>query len=305
MVECSSWLEPADFGFASTGSGWRKTIGGREVLFEHLSWEHAHSPSYDIVDGKREELDALQFVERLQYKTWGFPAEVIVPSNILAIIPDGGGSILVAYDAELGFNADGWRGFVFGLGGRSGQYVSHMMGVHADVRGSANLGWYLKILQAHGALRNGHRSMVWTYNPNRGANARLNIDKLGSVVYDFTIDKYGVLDSTLYGAVPNDRFTAYWGLDEERTIERIRAVGDGSYRSPSLADIAGVPTATNDGAATLAASSEKIVRVEIPGDIDRVMREDPNRALAWGRDLRAVLSALMTTKEATGAIPGR
>jgi predicted GNAT superfamily acetyltransferase len=204
-------LHPERFGLQRHRDGWRKTFAGiGDVVFAPLGWQHAQCASYDLleVDGARDPLDALRFLVRLQARVWGMPPEELVPVNILAILPDTGGSVIVAYREDLGFNADGWLGFVIAAGGRSGTLVSHMLGVREEQRGTRDLGWHLKLLQGYEALRAGHRSAVWTFDPMRGANARLNLEKLGATVRELTLDKYGVLRSDLYGNVPSDRFTA-------------------------------------------------------------------------------------------------
>ena len=63
------------------------------------------------------------------------PPEELVPVNILAILPDTGGSVLVAYREELGFNADGWLGFAIAAGAAPA-LVSHMLGVREEQRGT-------------------------------------------------------------------------------------------------------------------------------------------------------------------------
>src|ERR671920_562404 len=143
-------LHPERFGLRRHRDGWRKSIPGLgDVSFAPLGWQHAQCASYDLleVDGTREPLDALRFLVRLQARVWGMPPEELVPVNILAILPDTGGSVLVAYREEQG--------------------------------GTRNLGWHLKLLQGYEALRAGHRSAIWTFDPMRGANARLNLEKLG------------------------------------------------------------------------------------------------------------------------------
>ena len=131
-------LHPERFGLRRHRDGWRKSIPGLgNVVFAPLGWQHAQCASYDLVDGAREPLDALRFVVRLQARVWGMPPEELVPVNILAILPDTGGSVLVAYREELGFNADGWLGFAIAAGGRSGTLVSHMLGVREEQRGIA------------------------------------------------------------------------------------------------------------------------------------------------------------------------
>jgi predicted GNAT superfamily acetyltransferase len=170
--------------------------------------------------------------------------------------------------------------------------------VREDVRGAADIGWYVKLIQAYEGLRTGHHSMIWTFDPMRGANARLNLEKLGAVVHSLTIDKYGVLPSTLYGDVPSDRFTAYWDLMAPGTIERIRRVHTRQYRGLTPADVESIPEVTTATLVDLPRDRPPKVRYRIPGDIDELMRIDPQAAIEWRQDMRRVLPALVTTKRA-------
>ncbi len=219
------------------------------------------------------------------------PPEELVPVNILAILPDTGGSVIVAYREELGFNADGWLGFVIAAGGRSGTLVSHMLGVREEQRGTRDLGWHLKLLQGYEALRAGHRSAVWTFDPMRGANARLNLEKLGATVRELTLDKYGVLRSDLYGNVPSDRFTAYWDLVSTTTHGRLEDVRTERYLGPDPELVRDLPEITPDNAEQLAKSCA--CGRSLP-DTSRHRRTDergraPGKRLAF-RDARRALT---------------
>jgi chorismate synthase len=288
---------PERFGLRAYANGWVKDFPGYgPVAITPVGWQHAQCPSYDIVDGERIETDALGLIANLQSTVWGFPPELVVPTNIMAIIPDGGGSVLAAYRLDRGFNADGWIGFIIGLGARNGVLVSHMLAIREDARGAADFGFHMKIIQAYVALRDGHHAMGWTFDPMRGANARLNLDKLGATVRELTLDKYGVLRSSLYRNAPSDRFTAYWDMLSPRTHDRVSQVRDGTYhpRTPAeLAEIREATPATVDG---LVAIGEPRVRYRIPGDIDTLMERDPDRGIEWRNEMRVVLSALLTTK---------
>ncbi|MEA2522842.1 MAG: hypothetical protein QOF73_69 [Thermomicrobiales bacterium] len=292
-------FHPTRFGFEQYGEGWikRDSHAGAMVITP-LSWQHAQVPSFDVVDGRRVPTDPLNLLCALQALTWGMPPELLVPSNVLAIMADTGGGVLAAYDPERGFTAEGWLGFIIGLGSSSGTLVSHMLGVREDVRGAADIGWYIKLIQAHEALRTGHHAMSWTFDPMRGANARLNLEKLGAVVHTLTIDKYGVLPSTLYGDVPSDRFTAHWDLLDPATAERIRSVHTGQYRPLTPAAVSGLPEATTATLGGFLRERPPRARYRIPGDIDALMRTDPQAAVSWRQDMRQVLPALLTTKRA-------
>ena len=292
-------LHPERFGLRRHRDGWRKTFPGLgEVIFAPLGWQHAQCPSYDLVDGARTSLDALRLLVCLQARVWGMPPEELVPVNILAILPDTGGSVIVAYREEQGFNADGWLGFVIAAGGRSGTLVSHMLGVREDQRGTRDLGWHLKLLQGYEALRAGHRSAVWTFDPMRGANARLNLEKLGATVRELTLDKYGVLRSDLYGNVPSDRFTTYWDLVSATTHGRIEDVRTGRYQGPDPELVRNLPEITEENAEQLAKSAPPAARYRIPADIDDLIAADDRRANLWRAEMRAALSPFMTIKKA-------
>ena len=224
-------FNPANYGFAEFGNGWIKEISNLgQVCFAPLGWEHVHKQ----VEGENGEMvSTLEFIRQLQETVWGMEPRDTVPSNVLSIVSDTGGSIIVAYNPERGFNEKGWLGFVFGFGRRNGILVSHMMGVNETIRGGS-IGWHLKVLQAYEALKTHHHAMKWTYDPLRGANARLNIEKLGAIVRRFTIDKYGLSKTELYGNVPTDRFTAEWHLTDPRVHQRVNTVFCGGYSPLTL-----------------------------------------------------------------------
>jgi predicted GNAT superfamily acetyltransferase len=299
-IETTSGLRPERFGFRRHGAGWlRGGANGTPVAFASLAWPQAQAPSYVRDEaGEPDPTDALNLIVRLQGETWGMPPEEVVPANILAVLRDGGGSVLAAYRPGVGFNADGWLGFAIALGGRNGVLVSHMLGVREDARGAGGIGWSLKALQGCLAAAAGHHAAVWTFDPMRGANARLNIEKLGATVSELTLDKYGVLRSSLYGDVPSDRFTAHWGLRSPRTAARLVAVAADRLDRADADALAAIPEATPDTAARLAADHATAVWYRIPADIDALMQADPAAAVAWRGEMRAVLGHFLIVARA-------
>ena len=175
-------LHPKNFGYENHGTGWVKEVQGLgDVAIAPLSWEHAQLKAEQGVSG----INSLELIAKLQGEVWKFPDVDVVPTNVLSIVPDTGGSVLAAYDPHKGFTEEGWYGFLIGFGAKNGVLVSHMMGVREDLRGKADIGWNLKVAQAYKAVEAGHHGMQWTYDPMRGANARLNLEKLGGRVDDF------------------------------------------------------------------------------------------------------------------------
>ncbi len=295
-------LSPASAGFKYEDGRWIKEIEGiGPVAIAQLDWRHSQLLSYAVFCFDRRDLDALALLVELQRQTWGMEPEDLAPVNILAVIADTGGAILVAYEVRHGFNADGWLGFVFGLGARDGVLVSHMLGVRPDARGAAGIGWALKLAQADEARQTGHRAMTWTFDPMRGGNARLNLEKLGAVIEEMTIDKYGVLTTALYGDVPSDRFIAHWDLDSTATEAKVLAAANRSGSQGGLEEALKLPVLTIGSVDELAVTKPPRIAYEIPGDIDVLMRQEPQRAIAWRAEARALLARFLTTNRAVSA----
>lgn len=290
---------PERFGLRKYKRGWiaeLEPIG--TVAFAPLHWAHNQAPSHWLGGGDWEVSNALELLVQLQQEVWGFPPEEAVPVNILSIIEDTGAALLVAYQMDKGFNADGWLGFAFGIGTRKGPKYSHMLGVRSEYRGGVDLGWYLKVLQGYLALEEGFDEMTWTVDPMRGANARLNQEKLAATAVNLTLDKYGTMRSTLYGNVPTDRFTNMWNLRSSRVHERLQGVLDRGYRPLRLVDLTGLPEVTLDNVATLRAELPDTLVYRVPGDIDQLMRIDPQQAVDWRNEMREVIGVLMTRRAA-------
>jgi chorismate synthase len=278
--------------------GSKEIPGVEPVAIAQLDWRHSQLASYAGYGDDRRDLDALALLVELQRQTWGMAAEDLAPVNLLAVIPDTGGAILVAYDRRYGFNADGWLGFVFGLGSRDGLLISHMLGVRPDVRGAAGIGWALKLAQAEAAVATGHHAMRWTFDPMRGGNARLNIYKLGAVVDEMTIDKYGILTTALYGNVPSDRFIAHWDFHSPVVRARNEAAASRSAAGLTLAEALAMPVLSMNSVDRLAGDRPTHLAYEIPGDVDALMQSDPRRSIEWRSETRTLLSKFITTNRA-------
>ena len=289
-------FHPERFGCRPWHDGWVVDLDGiGTVALGTLSWQHARAVT--ATSGDRSP-SALHHLVELQGRVWGMPPEEVVPVNLLAVIEATGGSVLVAFQPNLGFTDDGWLGFALAMGSRSGSLVAHMMAVREDVRGSGSLGWLLKIVQAYEALRTGHTAAAWTFDPMRGANARLNIEKLGAKISELTLDRYGALRSALYGDVPSDRFTADWDLIDPATAERISAVAKGQYAGPGIAEVADLPEVTIHNLQQVIAAETPRLRYRIPANIDELGRRQPEEAIQWRREMRQVFGRLLLTKSA-------
>jgi predicted GNAT superfamily acetyltransferase len=284
-------FKPEKFGFEKYGQGWTKNIPGAGlVAFSPISWEHNQ-----VID--KSGANPLNHVANMQEKVWGMDSSDVVPGNVLSIVKDAGGALIVAYDRDLGLSEEGWRGFVLGFGSRSGDMVSHMAAVRENVRGGSGLGTNLKLIQAHQAIASGHTKMHWTYDPMRGLNASVNF-ALGGQVNELTINKYGKLKTELYGDVPTDRFTVEWELSSDLTKEKLKAIERGEKLKLKLSDIENVPQVNEENLGEIVTKKPDQVKYEIPGNIDKLTKIDEEKAANWRRDMQVVMSGLLNTKEA-------
>lgn len=246
----SSPLDPAAVGFVPLDPGapaaaqlaWRATIGHREVTFRIL-----HT------------LDEFAGVEAMQRETMGMTDLDVFAANGLSVPGETGGHVLAAFlDTPGGPNLVGclyaFGGFVRGRP----RIVSDFMGVRASER-SWGLGAALKRLQAGIAAAAGFAEVVWTVDPLRAANARLNFVKLGGYCDHHERNRYGEgFAASHYGGFPTDRLHMTLDLGSERVRARLR----GAPLPPVVAP-------------------PEIHAITIPSDIDAIVREDPAAASRW------------------------
>ena len=193
--------DPAALGFSgSEETGWTGATRGREVLFRPLRT-----------------LAELVHAERLQQEVFGVSERDLIPANELIVVPETGGAVIAAFlpddpDRAVGVLV-GWGGFV----GRP-RVVSDFLAIRPEAR-SLGLATALKRLQAAIALSRGFEEIVWTVDPLRAANARLNFGKLGATADQYEIDRYGsTFAASLYGGLPTDRLHVTWDIASPRVI---------------------------------------------------------------------------------------
>lgn len=246
-------------GFTETARGWTKIIGGRRIDFWRVR-SHAD----------------FEECERLQREVFGVADYDLASFSIMVIIPKTGGEVVGAFDG------DRMVGYIAGYGGyvnHRPRLVSDLMAVEPAYRGG--LGYALKTLQAALALDAGFSEMVWTVDPLRAANARLNFERLGAHANEYVENLYGEdFGQGLYGGMPSDRLIVAWPLDSERVRSRLL---DG-HQPLNPDDVAHLPEYS-------ANTEEPRNRIAIPSDIDAVLASDANRAREWRLRLRDQLQS--------------
>lgn len=259
-------LIPTDLGFVSDDDGWRKDLGGVTFMFREL---HTYAEMAPILD--------------LQRAVWGMDDLDVVPLHELVTVPETGGMVLGARregDPALAGFLFGWGGFVDGRP----RLASDMMGVRPGAR-HGGLGFALKSLQAALALARGYREIIWTVDPLRAANARLNFAKLGAICHVYHADLYGpTFAPGFYGDMQTDNLAIRWPIGSDRVRGRLL----GQQPPLTLADCADLPVlAPGD---TPAAGR---LLVELPANIDYLLAHDFAAARDWRARVRAALETAL------------
>ena len=253
--------DPAALGFSGNEeTGWVRSTRVHEVRFRLLRT-----------------LADLMHAERLQEEVFGVSERDLIPANELIVVPETGGAVIAAF---LGEDPDRAVGILLGWGGFVGRprVVSDFLAILPEAR-SLGLATELKRLQAAIALSRGFEEIVWTVDPLRAANGRLNFGKLGATAHRYEINRYGAtFATTLYGGLPTDRLHITWDIRSPRVISRL--LGQQETQQP-----ASIP----DPAPFTPGMSEDTALVTIPADIDALLAARPDQALAWRLRMRESL----------------
>jgi predicted GNAT superfamily acetyltransferase len=266
--------EPESFGFIpidgdetpeGAQAAWTKDLAAGRIVFRLLRTMAQLGPA-----------------EAIQREVFGADDIDIAGATQLVILHETGGDVIGALrerdgEEELVGLSIGWGGYHH----RVPVLVSDMLAVREEVR-HAGIGFELKKLQAILAANRGFKQVVWTVDPLRAANARLNFEKLGAVCNRYEENVYGESYGTgLYGGLPADRLHMTWRLDDAALPDRFHGMTRPRGKSALLGALPFDPLVPNVDAAY----------VLIPPDIDALVKSDPEAALAWRMELRRLLPA--------------
>jgi predicted GNAT superfamily acetyltransferase len=256
-------MTPEQLGFTETGpNAWTKTVRNRAVTFRSLTDFGDFAP-----------------IEQLQREVMSATDLDIFPASGLIVVPETGGHILAAFlDGELAGALYGFGGYHHG----TPRIVSDWMGVRPRHR-SAGIGAELKKLQAAVASMSGFREIVWTVDPLRAANARLNFEKLGAYADQYEENRYGEdYAAGLYGGLPTDRLHMTLPLTDPTVEARLT----GRIPPRTVEDAAEVPRFEPGTSAAQAL-------IELPPDIDQLLATDLSAAISWRYALRSAIQAAL------------
>ena len=168
----------------------------------------------------QEDLRNLQEIQRV---AWAGMADLeIMPVHAMVSIIAVGGQIIMLFvdKTAIGFSI-GMP--TFSIGTEKVLY-SLMVGIRPDYQ-SRGFGQYLKLAQRDYALESGYTRIDWTFSPMLTRNAYLNISKLRAKCKTFFANRYGIIDSKLYGKVPTDRLEVQWDLQGDKQARCHHAIG--------------------------------------------------------------------------------
>jgi predicted GNAT superfamily acetyltransferase len=223
----------------------------------------------------------IEKVLRLEQTVWGL-AKIDVTPLTLAVALRAAGSLLIGafHDSEL-------VGFAFAFPsldqGKIG-FHSHMLAVHPGYR-EQGVGHRLKLAQRDRALALGIKEMTWTFDPLRSVNAHLNFSKLGVISDDYRVDFYGPQTSSHLHTNGTDRLWLTWRMADERVRDRLSGRNARAEVVDVLNHLEPLVRFNGDGRPAVGelavALSRQRVAIEIPGDIDRIEREQRDLAHGW------------------------
>jgi len=223
----------------------------------------------------------------IQKEAWGDEFEEWVPTSVLKVSQKIGGIVAGAYDERQRM-----LGFVYGLSGvKDGKPVhwSHMLAVRNDARG-LGLGKKLKFYQRDLLLQRGIDVVYWTFDPLVARNANLNFNGLGAQAAEYVKDMYKESSSILHRGVSMDRFVVVWRLESDRVKKALS--NQPAFKSDRYAQ-APVVNTQQQGTNTvkpveLPLPLERVIRVEIPFDIDAMKANSMALAAEWRANTRRV-----------------
>jgi predicted GNAT superfamily acetyltransferase len=238
-----------------------------------------------------ETLADLDLVLRLEKEVWGLEDADVTPITLAVALKAAGSIWLGAFDA------DQLVGFALAFPSLERDRVgfhSHMLAVRASHRGR-NLGYELKLAQRQRALALGVKEMTWTFDPLRSRNAHLNFHRLAAVCDSYRVDFYGPQTSSPLHRNGTDRLWVTWHLADARVEERLKGKNVRAEVLDALAHLEPLVRFNGDGRPAeldlAKALARQRIAIEIPGDIDSIERESPDRAREWRLATRKAFTA--------------
>jgi chorismate synthase len=162
-----------------------------------------------------------------------------------------------------------------------GTVYGHMLGILKDYR-DMNIGYLMQKNLFELLRKKKVKRIVWTYEPLEGRNANNYIVKSGGTVIRYLQEHYAGDVDIMSGGMPMDRFLMAVDLNCQRVMDAL----EGNFHRERLdEDLASIPVATVDSMPDV---PEVLVR--IPGDLQKMKKENLAEALAYRYDTRHIFT---------------
>ena len=239
------------------------------------------APKPGITIRDLETLADLDRALRLEKEVWKLEDADVTPLTLAVATLAAGGIWVGAFDdSQL-------VGFAFALPsfeqGRIG-FHSHLLAVRASHR-TLNIGYELKLAQRQRALALEIKKMTWTFDPLRSRNAHLNFSRLGVVSDSYRIDFYGPQTSSPLHSNGTDRLWVTWHMADTRVEARLKGKDMRAEVLDALLHLEPLVRFNGDGRPAESdlprALARQRIAIEIPGDMDRIERDEKDLARQW------------------------
>lgn len=224
----------------------------------------------------------------LQRETWGRNFTEVTPPTLMTVARKIGGVIAGAFDEQGRL-----LGFIFSIVGLVDGRVVHWsqkLAVRKEVRGQG-LGIQLKLYQREFVLKLGIEHIYWTYDPLVARNAHMNLNRLGATIDKFVVNMYASdTGSELHRGIGTDRFLVDWPIAEKRVTQAIARQTKIDPNDFTNLRIVNTEMGTDGQPVPIAGELPELpeLRVEVPPDIELMLVNSPERAVAWRENTRRV-----------------
>ncbi len=238
----------------------------------------------DIIIKELNNFEDLQVLVELEHVIWGMAEADNMSTGTIKAVISAGGLALAAFDKEqavaFAFGFPAYKNDGLGVG-----FHSHILGVLPKYQ-SLGLGKKLKLKQREWCLSKNMNWMTWTFDPLQAGNAKFNIEYLGAVSNTYKINEYGLMGGELNAELPSDRLLAFWDLSDDRVVGLL----DGHRLEPaSIKNLEPALVSNLDKPVIIKNATAKAISLEIPPNLNKLVKSNPKLALKWRLALRELL----------------
>jgi predicted GNAT superfamily acetyltransferase len=233
-----------------------------------------------------ETVDEIADLDTVFARVWG-ASHAFVPIELTRAMRYAGNYVVGAFAVADGRMVGGSLAFFGEHGGRRHLH-SHITGVLPDLQ-AKSLGYAIKVHQRAWCLAAGLDEIVWTFDPLIRRNAYFNLAKLGAEMIGYETDFYGrALNDEINRGDESDRGVIRWSITSDVVAARLAGVEMPRPPDRGQRDATVILDEADDPSPS-ARSGGGPLRAWVPADIVAVRRDNPDRAVAWRRALRATV----------------